>query len=205
MLRRSRRTGLSAALLLIPLTAGVLGFSPAAAASAPAAPLTCAGQGVDAAAKIRYRTETLIKAPLRTIWKLQTDVENWASWQSAVASIERLDTGRFRAGSQFRWTTPVPETATTPATTLVITSTVKQLKREQCIRWTGPAIGEGLTIDRGTHVWTFTETKRGVLVRTEETWTGAQVEADVPTSTAYLGAGLEAWLTELKTAAEACS
>jgi len=29
------------------------------------------------------------------------------------------------------------------------------------------------------------------------------VEADVPMSTAYLGAGLEAWLTDLKAAAAA--
>ena len=41
-----------------------------------------------------------------------------------------------------------------------------------------------------------------MLVRTEETWTGAQVEADVATSTAYLGYGLEAWLTDLRTVAE---
>ncbi|MCC3331223.1 hypothetical protein [Nocardia abscessus] len=31
---------------------------------------------------------------------------------------------------------------------------------------------------------------------------GAQVEADVPTSTHFLGAGLEAWLADLRTAAE---
>jgi hypothetical protein len=40
-------------------------------------------------------------------------------------------------------------------------------------------------------------------VHTEESWTGAQVEADVPTATAALGAGLERWLRDLKTAAEA--
>ncbi|TMR25239.1 hypothetical protein ETD85_45495, partial [Nonomuraea zeae] len=92
---------------------------------------------------------------------------------------------------------------TTPATTLEITSTVKQLKRDACILWSGPAIGDGLRIDRGVHLWTFTKVKGGVHVHTEETWTGAQVEADVPTATAALGAGLEAWLRDLKAAAEA--
>ncbi len=164
-------------------------------------PLTCGGQGVDPKAKIRYRTSAVIKAPLRTVWRLQTDVERWPAWQPAVATIERLDHGRLRAGSAFRWTTPVPETATTPATTLVITSTVQQLKQNHCIRWTGPAVGDGLRIDRGVHVWNFTPVRGGVLVRTEETWTGAQVEADVDTSTAFLGAGLEAWLTDLDRAA----
>ncbi|GAA1658700.1 SRPBCC family protein [Actinoplanes couchii] len=192
------------ALLTIPFAVGALMLPPSAASAAPArAAVTCGGQGVDASAKIRYRTETLINAPLRTIWNLQTDVESWTEWQSAPGTVERLDKSRFRAGSSFRWTTPVPETPMTPATTLVITSTVQQLEHQKCIRWTGPAIGEGLRIDKGTHVWNFIPTKRGVVVRTEETWTGAQVEADVPTSTAYLGAGLESWLTELKAAAEA--
>ncbi|MFC7589505.1 SRPBCC family protein [Nonomuraea antimicrobica] len=131
----------------------------ATAESHSQAPLTCGGQGVDPAAKIRYRAETLIKAPPHTIWKLQTDVERWPSWQPPVTGMKRLDPGRLRPGSRFQWTTPVPETPTTPATTLVITSTVQQIKNNRCIRWTGPAIGEGLRIDRGVHVWTFTKVK----------------------------------------------
>ncbi|MEV5819119.1 SRPBCC family protein [Micromonospora haikouensis] len=211
---RSRRGARLSAVLAFPLFAiGALGVPSSASAataggpsgsipSAPA-PLTCAGRGVDPAAKIRYRTETLIEAPLHTIWKLQTDVEHWPSWQPVVTSAERLDRGALRPGSQFRWTTPVPETPNTPATTLSITSTVHQLKHNTCIRWSGPAVGEGLRIDMGVHVWNFTPVKGGVLVRTEETWTGAQVEADVPTSTAYLGYGLEAWLSDLTNAAGA--
>ncbi|MEV0144919.1 MULTISPECIES: hypothetical protein [unclassified Nonomuraea] len=156
----------------------------------------------DPAAKIRYRTETLTKAPLHTVRKPQTGVERRPSWQPPVTGMKLLDSGKLRPGSRFRWTTPVPETATTPATTLVITSTVRQIKDNQCIRWTGPAMGDGLRIDRGVHVWNFTKVKGGVLVRTEETWIGAQVEADVPTSTAYLGAGLKAWLTDLNRVAK---
>lgn len=95
--------------------------------------------------------------------------------------------------------TPNPST---PATSLEITSTVQQIRRNSCIRWTGPAIGEGLRID-GVHVWNFTEVKGGVRVSTEETHTGDQVEADVPTATKILREGLEAWLRELKSAAEA--
>ncbi|MGK8557631.1 SRPBCC family protein [Nocardia gipuzkoensis] len=166
------------------------------------APLTCEGKGIDPAAPIHYRTEALIKAPLDTIWNLQTDVERWPSWQQAVTSTKRLDAGPLQPGSKFRWTTPAPATATTPATTLTITSSVQQLQPGRCIRWTGPAIGDGMSIDGGIHVWTFTPVDDGVLVRTEENWNGAQVEADVPTSTYFLGAGLEAWLADLRTAAE---
>lgn len=169
--------------------------------AAPAA-LTCGGAGIDDTAQIRYRTEALINAPLGKIWELQTDVERWPAWQPPVTSNKRLDQGALRDGSQFQWTTPVPVTATTPATTLTITSTVHALQSDSCIRWSGPAIGDGLGIDNGVHVWTFTEVDGGVLVRTEENWSGAQVEADIPTSTAFLGAGLEAWLRNLEAAAE---
>ncbi|WP_327281468.1 MULTISPECIES: SRPBCC family protein [unclassified Streptomyces] len=202
-----RRTGSHAALLAIPLAVGLLGAIALPAGAAvphsprPAMSLTCRGVGVDPAARVRHRAEILIDAPLRTVWKLQTDVERWPSWQAPVTSSERLDHGPLRQGSAFRWTTPVPPNPT-PATSLEITSTVAQLRHDSCIRWTGPAIGEGLHID-GVHVWTFTETPGGVRVSTEETHTGPQVDADVATATAMLRQGLEAWLNDLKATAEA--
>ncbi|MFK0187563.1 SRPBCC family protein [Streptomyces rubiginosohelvolus] len=203
---RTRTT--AAALLTLPLAAAALlatAAAPAGAATArPAPSLTCQGKGVDAKALVRARTETVIDAPLSTVWKLQTDVERWPSWQTHVTSMDRLDHGPFRPGSAFRWTTPVPPNPATPATSLDITSTVRQVERGSCIRWTGPAVGEGLHID-GVHVWSFQKVRGGVLVRTEETHTGEQVEANVPYATEILKQGLEAWLGELKAAAEARS
>lgn len=197
-------TALAAAGVLV--STGSAQAAPARAGSAHhTGGLQCQGKGVDPAAVIRYRTDIVIKAPLSTVFKMQTDVEGWPSWQAPVLSSKRLDHGPLRAGSQFRWTTPAPATPTTPETTLNITSTVRQLDRNTCIRWSGPAIGEGLRIDEGVHVWNFTKVKGGVRVQTEETWTGDQVEADVPLATQMLGAGLEQWLRELKTAAEARS
>lgn len=191
------------ALLALPLAAALLG-SVAAAAPAKAAPasLTCQGVGVDPAAQVRYRTQTFIDAPLSTVWQVQTDIAGWPSWQPPVTSAQRLDRGPLHRHSQFRWTTPVPATPAGPATTLVITSTVQQLRPYLCVRWTGPADGQGLHID-GTHVWNFIPMAGGVLVRTEETHTGPQVDANVPLATQFLGQGLEAWLKDLKTAAEA--
>lgn len=197
----SRTRRLSATLLAIPLAAGILGatVTPAQAATAD---LTCQGAGVDPAAKVRYRTEALIKAPLSTVWNLQTDVERWPAWQEIVTTSKRLDPGPLRKGSQFRWTSPVPPNPASPPGTMVITSTVGQLRHGECIRWTGPAVAEGLHID-GVHVWNFTKVPGGVLVRTEETHTGPQVDANVPLATKFLGDGLEAWLNALKTTAEA--
>ncbi|MFF3763932.1 SRPBCC family protein [Streptomyces sp. NPDC001922] len=204
----TRSTGSRAALFAVPLVLGLLGAAAAPAgavgphASLPGTSLTCRGKGVDPDAPVRHRTETVINAPLRTVWRLQTDVERWPSWQPPVETVERLDHGPFRTGSAFRWTTPIPPNPSTPATGLEITSTVRQVERNACIRWTGPAIGEGLRID-GIHVWNFVKVRGGVRVSTEETHTGAQVEADVPTATEILREGLEAWLRNLKSAAEA--
>ncbi|MGY0060735.1 SRPBCC family protein [Streptomyces sp. LZ34] len=204
MLSNTFRTGVRTAALTVSLAvAGVLGAAPAEAQAAHhSGPSQCRGEGVDTSARIRYQSDMVINAPLSTIFKLQTDVERWPTWQPPVLTMKRLDPGPLRKGSQFRWTTPAPATPSTPATTLDITSTVQQLQRNHCILWRGPAIGDGLRIDEGVHLWTFTKVKGGVRVHTEETWTGAQVEADVPTATAALGAGLEAWLHDLKTTAE---
>ncbi|PZG24867.1 hypothetical protein C1I98_35160 [Spongiactinospora gelatinilytica] len=201
-------TGVRAAAALtisLAAVAGLLttGVPAANAAQAGGHGLRCRGEGVDPAARIRYGADIVIKAPLRTVFALQTDVERWPAWQAPVLSAKRLDSGPLRAGSRFHWTTPAPATATTPATTLHITSTVRRLQRDACIAWSGPAVGKGVRIDQGVHVWTFTKVKGGVRVRTEETWTGDQVEADVPTATKILGMGLEAWLRDLKTIAEA--
>ena len=203
-LQQPRRPRLRTAAVTVALAVtGVLaGTVPAAQATPHGSTSQCGGRGVDPTALIRYESDVVIKAPLSTIWKLQTDVERWPSWQSPVTSAQRLDHGRLKPGSRFHWTTPAPATPTTPATTLAITSTVQELRRHDCLLWSGPATGEGLRIDEGVHLWTFRKVKGGVHVHTEETWTGAQVEADVPTATAALGAGLEAWLHDLKTTAE---
>ncbi|MER6783370.1 SRPBCC family protein [Streptomyces sp. NPDC000658] len=208
--RRGRRPERAAAVVVAFAAAGFLTAGGPAAQAAPrpaSAPVrhdggACRGHGVDPSARIRYHSDVVIHASLGRIWRLQTDVERWPDWQPPVTGAERLDAGPLRKGSRFRWTTPAPATPTTPATTLKITSTVRQLQRGACVLWSGPAVGEGLRIDEGVHLWTFTEVDGGVRVHTEETWTGAQVEADVPTATAALGAGLEAWLHDLKTTAE---
>jgi uncharacterized membrane protein len=185
------------------ITAG-LALAAAAITPVSASPArsTCNGQGVDRSALIRYETDVMIDAPLHTVWRLQTDVERWPAWQAPVLTSERLDHGPLRTGSTWRWTTPAPATAETPETTLTITSTVQQARRNVCILWRGPATGEGLNIDEGVHLWTFTEVRGRVHVHTEETWTGDQVEAAVPIATEALGWGLEQWVDDLKATAE---
>ncbi|MFJ4100818.1 SRPBCC family protein [Amycolatopsis japonica] len=201
--------GKRAALLTIPLAiAGVLGVT-APAQAAPVhhtkpASLTCQGKGIDRSAKVHYRTETFVKAPLRTIWNLQTDVEAWPSWQNPAipVTMKRLDDGPLRKHSRFQWTIPVPPGMPYPPGDVTIVSTVRQLQPGKCLRWTGPLDGPGGMHIDGVHVWNFVKVPGGVIVRTEESHTGPQVDKDVPGSTAMLGQGLEIWLKDLKKAAE---
>ncbi|MEU3574677.1 SRPBCC family protein [Kitasatospora sp. NPDC036755] len=196
------RTALAAVPLALGLLAAAVAPASAAAPHRPGSSLTCHGAGVDPDARVRYRTEAVVHAPLRTVWRLQTDVAHWPDWQAAVQDAERLDSGPLRPGSAFHWSTPLPPNPASTDPRLEITSTVRQLRPGTCLRWTGPAVATGLRID-GVHVWNFTEVPGGVLVRTEETHTGPQVDANVPAATDILRQGLEGWLHDLKAAAEA--
>jgi len=171
------------------------GAAPAVAAPAisghgagAAGKLTCAGQGIDTTAPVISTGEILIHAPLSTVYDLQTDINHWTAWRPDVDSAQRLDHGRLRAGSSFRWETGG----------LTVASTLTAVKPNRCTAWGGPAAGI-----QGEHVWTYTRVKGGTLVRTAESWSGAPVEADVPGAQAILDGSLAQWRQDLKTTAEA--
>lgn len=142
---------------------------------------------IDAGAPVITRDSILIHAPLHTVWKIQTDVENWPTWQPDVDVVVKDTPGRLRPGSVFRWTTEG----------LNITSTVKQVDYGKRLAWGGPA--QGIT---AIHVWTFTPTTDGVLVHTEESWTGDPVTAHQATLQTALDNSLHNWANNLKHQAE---
>ncbi|MFE7711198.1 SRPBCC family protein [Streptomyces sp. NPDC057486] len=143
---------------------------------------------IDDRAPVITRDDIVIHAPLNRIWKIQTDVEAWPTWQPDVTEAVELTPGPLRAGSVFRWSVHGLSD---------IDSTVKQVSPHRRIAWGGPA--QGIT---AVHVWTFTPRRDGVHVHTEESWAGAPVEADVPALQAALDASLDAWLHNLKAEAE---
>ncbi|MGW2090589.1 SRPBCC family protein [Promicromonospora sukumoe] len=208
----SARRPAKAALALV-TAVGIAVAAAGCGAEAPVAPSTeaaqpnqCAGATIDDTAPITRSTEILIDAPLEAVWDVQTDVEAWDEWQDAVLTVERLDDGDFDADSRFEWTTPVPESDFAPADTLTITSSVQELEPRRCVLWEGPAIGEAIQIDRGVHLWTFTETDEGTLVHTEESWDADILAAlegpDHDAVAGMLGGGLDIWLQALKTKSE---
>ncbi|MFD9103605.1 SRPBCC family protein [Streptomyces virginiae] len=141
---------------------------------------------VDTEAPVVVRVETTVHAPLQTVWDLHTDIAAWAEWNTDVDRVEYA--GPLAPGTAFRWLTHG----------LDITSTVHQVVPGERIVWGGPAHG----ID-GIHVWTFQETAPGtVTVRTEESWSGAPVEARRTEMEQVLRQSLDAWLAALKARAE---
>ncbi|MEU9987258.1 SRPBCC family protein [Streptomyces sp. NPDC048045] len=140
---------------------------------------------IDENAPVVVRLSIEIDAPVMTVWALHTDIAAWPAWN---ADIEKaVPDGPLRPGSSFSWRTHGLE----------ITSTVRELVPGERIVWGGPS--GGIT---GIHVWTFEESDGRVVVRTEESWSGAPVEAATEELGRALHASLENWLGHLKARAE---
>lgn len=141
---------------------------------------------IDTAAPVIVRRRIVIDASPETVWAVHTDLGAWPSWNP---DIDRVDTpDRLEVGSTFHWLTHGLE----------VTSTVYELVPAERITWGGPA--QGIT---GIHVWTFTAREDGTEVMTEESWSGQPVDAQRDDLQAALDGSLQAWLDNLKLAAEA--
>ncbi|MBS4214112.1 SRPBCC family protein [Neobacillus rhizophilus] len=143
---------------------------------------------VDRNAQVIVDLTTVIDAPLQTVWSLQTDINQWPSWQQDITQAQLF--GPLAEGSTFKWVTHG----------LQIDSTISQVDPLRRIVWGGPALG----ID-GVHVWAFEFTPKGTVVNTTESWDGPPVEADPDGMKAQLTASLKAWLAALKKTAEAAN
>ena len=142
---------------------------------------------IDQNAPAITRDEIFIAAPLSTVWKLFTNISRWPEWHSDISSA-RLD-GPLAAGTVFRWSTAGLDD---------IASTIGDVIPEQRIAWSGPAQGI-----MGIHVWTFTPVQNGVLVRTEESWSGEPVLQQLEVAQQGLDQSISSWLENLKRESEA--
>jgi|SRR5579859_7858479 len=141
---------------------------------------------IDRTAPIISRGDIFIKAPIETVWHIQTNISGWTTWRPTV-SAAHYD-GQLKAGSAFPW----------EEGGLQITSTVQDLVPMRRIVWTGPAQGI-----HAIHVWEFTATAEGVQVHTEESWTGEAAKAHAATLQPLLDKALQDWLARLKSTSEA--
>ncbi|MFI7355819.1 SRPBCC family protein [Streptomyces avidinii] len=140
---------------------------------------------VDETAPVIVRLSTVIDAPLERVWELHTRIDDWPSWN---ADVDRavLD-GPLVPGGSFCWKTHGMD----------IASTVLEVVPGERVVWGGPAAGI-----EGVHVWTFERAGSGVRVHTEESWSGAPVDAATDQLERALRDSLTAWLAALKARAE---
>ena len=137
--------------------------------------------GIDRTAPVIVHHEIDISAPLETVWRLQTDVNNWPAWQTDITAAH-LD-GPFQPGNSFTWT----------SYGFTVTSTIYAVAERARTLWGGRAAG--IT---GVHEWVFGETPAGVHVTTQESWAGQPVEADITRMRTILDTSLAAWLKNLR-------
>jgi hypothetical protein len=143
---------------------------------------------IDRGAPVVTHHQVDIAAPLGVVWHLHTDVNEWPSWNQEItaAKIE----GEFERGSSFTWT----------SWGVTVTSTIHVVEDRSRTLWSGPVQGV-----MGIHEWRFEQTRSGVHVETDESWSGDPVEADPDGLRAALDTSLVAWLGRLKTQAESIS
>lgn len=129
--------------------------------------------------------EAHILAPLDVVWSVQTKIDEWSRWNPDVSQVDLR--GPLRTGTEFHW----------KAGGVPISSVLQEVEPKRRITWTGRTLGI-----RAIHVWTFQETDRGVLVRTEESFDGLLARLLVGPVRRMLSSSLEKGLQALKAECE---
>jgi hypothetical protein len=144
---------------------------------------------IDRDAPVIVHHEIDINAPLETVWRLQTGVNNWPAWQTDITAAS-LD-GPFEPGNSFTWT----------SYGFTVTSTIYAVAERARTLWGGANRGI-----MGTHEWVYTPTPTGgIHVATHESWSGQPVQADITAMQSALDKSLTDWLGHLKATAESAS
>ena len=140
---------------------------------------------VDRKAPVLAQHEIDIQARVDTVWRLHANVNAWTTWQTDIADAHIE--GRMEPGVSFNWS----------SFGFPVTSTVYEVTDHARVLWGGTA--SGIT---GIHEWIFQETTNGVHVVTNESFSGAPVDADRENMQQLLDASLVAWLVHLQRADE---
>jgi hypothetical protein len=119
------------------------------------------------------------------VWKLQSGISQWKQWNSDIESMQIH--GEVGVGTEFVW----------KSGGVTITSKIAEFVPEKRIAWHGKTFG--IT---AYHIWEFTQTPSGVLVRTEETFTGVLSWLLPGTMRTQIAKALEHGVEVLKSEAE---
>ena len=127
-----------------------------------------------------------IAAAPEVVWDLLADITQWPEWNADVKSASLA--GAVESGEVFRWRAG-------PARLI---STLQTVERPTELSWTGRTMGMS-----AVHVWRFESDGDTTTAHTEESWEGAPAKLLPRMMHRSLQKSLDAWLAELKTAAEA--
>jgi uncharacterized protein YndB with AHSA1/START domain len=140
---------------------------------------------IDEEAPVKASHEVRIEAPVERVWELLSDVPSWGTWYPDVHDVH-LDSG-VKADARFTWANGKAR----------IKSTFAVVDAEREITWTGVSSG-AKAVDR--NVLQPTGDGGATRVFCEESMAGPLLVLFF--DSAKLKAGMEEWLSALKTAAE---
>lgn len=140
---------------------------------------------VNAKAPVLSRNQVEIKAPIETVWKVLTEIQNWPNWQKAVTETEVL--GEIREGTRFNW----------KAGGLSFQSAIHTHVPHSQFGWTGTTLGAS-----AIHNWTFESKDSTTIVKVEESLQGVFPFLFRGYFQKNLDSGMVANLEELKAASE---
>jgi uncharacterized protein YndB with AHSA1/START domain len=140
---------------------------------------------IDEEAPVKASHEVRIEAAVERVWELLSDVPSWGTWYPDVHDVH-LDSG-VKADARFTWTNGKAR----------IKSTFAVVDAEREITWTGVSSG-AKAVDR--YVLEPIDDGGATRVFCEESMAGPLLVLFF--DSAKLKAGMEEWLSALKTAAE---
>jgi hypothetical protein len=146
---------------------------------------TVSGMDIDRQAPAIAAGEVQIAAPVDTVWQVISDVRNWPTWNSDIASM--AVEGPVEPGTEFRWKFG--------SARLVSDLQVVDPPRE--IGWTGVSMGI-----HAVHVFRLESRDGGTNVRSEESFRGIIASLMKGYSRKVLQRGIDSILAALKTEAE---
>jgi uncharacterized protein YndB with AHSA1/START domain len=136
-------------------------------------------------APVITRQQVLIDAPVETVWKVFSNVNNWPSWQQEI-STARIN-GPFQEGTSFDW----------KSNGLTIHSTLHTVEAYHTVGWSGPAFGSF-----AIHTWRFTPQGNHTLVQVNESMEGWLVTLLQGRFQSGLDTSIVNWLQALKSTSE---
>ena len=98
-----------------------------------------------------------VDAPVETVWRVLTELEQWPSWNPDVTSMT-VD-GPLARGTVFRW----------KAGPRTIVSTIERVEPPRTVVWSGKTLGV-----KATHAWHFEQVGEKTHVLTEEALRGSR-------------------------------